>query len=96
MTINDLDMGIACEGLDDGLDEKCTTEAVYAVTQHRLGHCNLGMNVVRMLCPQHTAMVLQVNAFVDAFACARCGKIFHVLHDLVQVEHLVTGAGLDG
>jgi hypothetical protein len=52
--------------------------------------------VVRMLCPQHTAMVLQVNAFVDAFACARCGKIFHVLHDLVQVEHLVTGAGLDG
>lgn len=88
--ITDVDVGVTCEGLD----ERCTAQAVYVVTQHRLGHCNLGLNVVRMLCPKHTAMVLQANAFVEPFACARCGKVFHELHDLIETEHLVTGAGL--
>jgi hypothetical protein len=88
--INDLDVGVIC----DGLDERCTAQAVYAVTQHRIGHCNLGVNVVRMLCPTHTAMVLQANAFTEPFACTRCGRVFHTLHDLIETEHLVTGAGL--
>lgn len=88
--ITDLDLGVTC----DGLDEKCTTQAFYVVTQHRLGHCNLGVNVVRILCPNHTAMVLQANAFVEPFTCSRCGRVFHVLHDLIETEHLITGAQL--
>lgn len=88
--INDLDLGTVC----DGLDEKCTAQAYYVVTQHRLGQCNLGVNIVRMLCPKHCAMVLQVNAFTEPFACHRCGKVFHTLSDLIDTEHLITGAEL--
>src|ERR1700704_2906205 len=57
--INDLDLGAVC----DGLDEKFTRQAYFLVTQHRIGHCNLGLNVVRVLCSQCTAKVLQANAF---------------------------------
>jgi hypothetical protein len=87
--ITDRDLGITC----DGLDEKCTRQAHYVVTQHRLGYCNHG-SIVRMLCPNHMAMVLQANAFTEPFACRRCGKVFHTLHDLVETEHLITGAEL--
>jgi hypothetical protein len=88
--ITDQDMGVTC----DGLDEKCTAQAYYVVSQHRVGHCNLGVNVVRMLCPQHAAMVLQANAFTEPFACTRCNRVFHTLHDLIDVAHIVTGASL--
>lgn len=89
--ISDFDLGITC----DGAEEKCTRQAYYAVTQHRIGHCNLTLTVVRMLCPQCTAMVLQANAFDGSFACARCGRVFHALHELIDVARLVTGATLD-
>lgn len=88
--INDRDLGVTC----DGLDERCTRQAYYVVTQHRIGHCNLSVNIVRVLCPTHTAMVLQANAFETPFACKRCGMVFHVLHDLIETEHLITGAEL--
>lgn len=88
--IHEIDLGVSC----DGIDEKCTSGAYYVLTQHRLGHCNLSVNIVRMLCPQHTAMVLQANAFDEPFACSRCGRVFHVLHDLIETEHLLTGAEL--
>lgn len=88
--INDLDLGLDC----DGLDEKCTRQAYYVVTQHRIGHCNLGVNIVRILCSQCTAKVLQANAFVTAFACKRCGRVFHKLSDLIETEHVITGAEL--
>lgn len=89
--MNDVDMAIVC----DGLDEKCTAQAHYTVTQHRIGHCNLTPTLVRILCSQCTATVLQANAFEQPFACARCGKIFHTLHELIDVARLVTGASLD-
>jgi len=77
------DLGTVC----DGLDEKCTRQAYYVVTQHRLGHCDQELNLVRLLCPTHTAMVLQANAFAEPFACKKCGKVFHTLHDLIETEH---------
>lgn len=90
--ITDLDMGVTCDGAVDG--QKCTVPAYYTVTQHRLGHCNLSVNIVRMLCSQCTAAVLQANAFIEPIACTRCNRVFHVLHDLIDVQHLVTGATL--
>lgn len=91
MTIRDLDMGTTCDGFGEAV--KCTGQAYYSVSQHDVGHCDEG-NIVRLLCPQCTAAVLQINAFAEPFACTKCSKVFHHLADLVEVEHLIKGASV--
>lgn len=91
--MKDADIAVTCDGAIE--TQKCTRVAVYVVTKHRLGHCNLSLNIVRILCPKCTAAVLQTSAFDQSISCTRCGRIFHELHELVDTAHLVTGASLD-
>ena len=85
---------------------KCTGQASYVVTGHFVDHCDDHSRPIdpqgnwgRVFCPQCTAAILQSygQMFGDdedepvPFRCRVCGKVFHNLHEVIQVDHLIKG-----
>lgn len=99
--IDDIDLGIMCDGTCGRLllhgtpaRIKCTGQAIYTVSAHRVDHCHNGI-LTAVLCPQCTAALLQTygDLLVDGpIRCQCCEKILTALHDVIQVDHLITGS----
>lgn len=87
--MREVDLATQCDGYSDVV--KCTGGAYYAVAKHNRGACNgrTGPNIVRFMCPQCTAALLQISAFTKPFECTTCRTTFRALHEFIQVEHLV-------
>lgn len=90
MTINEGDLGIVCDGFTA---EKCTSQAYYVLSGHLLDGCKTG-KLGLLLCPHHTAALLQQYTEMLPTTCKLCQQKFEKLHELIEVSPLVKGAGI--
>ena len=76
--IGDRDLGIVCDSF------ACTSQAYYVCTVHLPESADKpATNMIRLYCPQCTAILLQ--------GAAKLVKDDAALHDYVETEHLLKG-----
>jgi hypothetical protein len=87
--ISDHDMGITCDGPGEG--RHCTRQAHYACTITRDEIHEL--RPATLLCPQCCAELLQrAAALLNELNEGRNDDKAVKLHDVIQVDHLISGA----
>lgn len=101
--IEDIDIGMICDGAK-GKTNKCTSQAIYAVTVHYIDYCKTSVRVnpqgdrAFLLCGECTALMteratelLRNCGFTlkTPGECKACSKTIGALHDLITIERAV-------
>lgn len=102
--INDIDIGMICDGAK-GAANKCTSQAMYAVTVHYIDYCKTSTRCnpqgdrAFLLCAECTKIMMDRTAELlrncgftkqSPGECIACSKTIGAIHDVVTIETAVT------